>query len=40
VEITEYFRNQALAGPLLILAFVLLVIDCALRALPVFYVTG
>jgi len=40
VEITEYFRNQALAGPLLILAVVLLVVDCALRALPIFYVTG
>ena len=40
VEITEYFRNQALAWPLLILALVLLVVACALRALPVFYVTG
>jgi Ca-activated chloride channel family protein len=40
VEVTEYFRNQALAWPLLILAFVLLVVDCALRALPIFYVTG
>jgi len=40
VEITEYFRNQALAWPLLVLAFVLLVGNCALRALPVFYVTG
>ncbi|MEE2839847.1 MAG: VWA domain-containing protein [Acidobacteriota bacterium] len=40
VEITEYFRNQALAWPLLGLAFVLLVGNCALRALPLFYVTG
>ena len=40
VQITEYFRNQALAWPLLILASILLVVDCALRALPVFYVTG
>ena len=40
VETTEYFRNQPLYPPLLNLAFLFVVLGCALRALPIFYVTG
>ncbi len=40
VQITEYLRNQALSLPLLIAASFLLVVGCALRAFPSFYVTG
>jgi hypothetical protein len=40
VQITEYLRNQALSLPLLVAASCLLVVGCALRAFPSFYVTG
>ncbi len=40
VQTTEYLRNQALSLPLLITASFLLVVGCALRAFPRFYVTG
>jgi Ca-activated chloride channel family protein len=40
VEVTEYLRNQALSLPLLIAAGFLLLVGCALRAFPRFYVTG
>lgn len=40
VEVTEYFRNQPVDRPLLVLASVLMALSCVLRALRVFYTTG
>jgi len=40
VEITEYFRNQSLALPLLVVVWILFLVNSGLRALPTFYVTG